>query len=158
MLGSVVSKAVSQTMELLHDAVDSLVTGSSDSFHPLICIVETIWSVRPSIFISICTLCKEEFIRCKRLIQSIPADCQIGPVPRRIWSIDPNNPASLDAGTDLVSKTGVLELLAVPLLAPWGGFIDFEIRAIDSNKAKCPNVAPVSVLPLDLSSNKEALV
>ena len=158
MLGSVVSKAISQTMELLENTIHSLVPGSSDSLHPLIRSVESIRRVAPPVSVRIRTVGKEHLIRSQGISQTITADRQIRPVPRRIRTIDPNNPARLDAETDLVSKTGVLELMAVPLLAERRWLVDFEISAIDSDKAERPNVAPVSELPLDLSSNKEALV
>jgi len=127
--------------------------GSSNCFHVLIRIVDTSWSKRPTIAIFVGAIGKEDFISSQSFIQTISADSKVGPVAWSIGTIDPNNPTSLNADTNLVPETSMLELLGVPLATERSWLVDLEIGSIDSNQAKGSNVVLVPVFPLDLVVN-----
>jgi hypothetical protein len=61
----------------------------------------------------------------------------------------------LNADTNLISKAGMLELMAEPLFAKWSRFIDLEISTIHSYQAKCSDISLVAILPLDLDEARE---
>ena len=115
MLGSVVPEAVMEDIELLQKTVDILMPRSGLTFHPLISVLLSSRGVTPAVSISIGTICKEDLIRSKGITHSIPGNTQIRPVTCRIRTIDPNNPASLDADTNFIAETGMVQLVAEPM-------------------------------------------
>jgi len=153
MFGLETAEAVSHAMELPEWTIDGLMAGSGNCFHVLIRIVETSWIEQPTIVIFAGAISKENFISSQSCIQAISADGKVRPVSWSTGTIDLNNPASLNADTNLTPETGTLEHLGVPLATKRSWLIDLEISPINSNQAKGSNVIPALAFPLDPVQN-----
>ena len=116
MLASVVSPAILEGSKLLEDSIDRLMSSSCYSHHVLLSCVVASRSEAPTILVLVGAIRQKLLPRKQGLVQSVPADGQIRPVATRVRTIDPHNLTSLNADRNLIPETGMLELVAVPLL------------------------------------------
>ena len=150
MFRPVVSKLLSQTLEMLEPSIDALVPGSRYSLHMLIFVVESVWSIRPTMAVPVGAIGQEQFADIKSLVQAISADGQVGPVPRRVRTIDPDDITGLNADANLVAKSTSIEFLCVPGF--WNSLLvgDCAVSAIDRSQTVVADVSGLPVLPNDL--------
>ena len=77
-------------------------------------------------------------------------DFDVWPTATGIRTIDPNDLPSLNADCDLISDTGAMELVRIPLGVEWMDLSNSKVSSIDSDLASLSSITVESVLPANL--------
>jgi hypothetical protein len=147
---SVMPKAATQAPKVLKHTIHPLMPGSSNRFHPLVGIVQTIWCLSKAVAITVGTIRQVLFSAIQDTVDAISSNCKIWPMTWGIGTIHPNNPPGLYTDADFVPKACMVDLEREPLFTERCWFVDFEVRSIDCDKTNTAIVPHVSIPPFYL--------
>jgi hypothetical protein len=88
--------------------------------------------------------------RRKLVNETVSEDFDVRPTTSRIWPIDPNNISTLNADSNLIPQTRLIEFVRVPFGAERVLLLNTEVGPIDSDLAGLATIIPEAVHPSDL--------
>jgi hypothetical protein len=103
-------------------------------------------------FTNVSIVCFNSFSWCKVAQKRVSEDANIRPPATLIWTIEPNNVTSRNTESHFITKSRLLELMAVEQLTMLG---NPEVCAINSRKAVIAPIIFEPILPYDLQQEQK---
>ena len=153
MLTQVMTKSVSQNPPAFESAIDSFMSSSSQTLSSLLFHSVKVfpWNIKPLRVATVAIVSNSTLISLKHVNQLHLGNFQVRELTTWKWSIQPDNPTSLNTDTNFIPDTWPLELLAKPSLVEGMRLTDPEVSTINCNLASTTIVVHQAILPSDLS-------